>query len=109
LNPTFILVASTTAKLCRVLVGKITKKWQNFPFFWMSRQNFLGSRWNISTSENMRNWTVEKCLYAAQIPPRKIKFDARNFQKSVEKEYFACAARLVAHRSMQPMRKLREF
>jgi hypothetical protein len=26
LNPTFILVVSTTAKLCRVLVGKMAKK-----------------------------------------------------------------------------------
>jgi hypothetical protein len=51
LNPTFILVASTTAKMCRVLVQKITKKWQNFTFFGVTRQNFLGSRWHISTNE----------------------------------------------------------
>ncbi len=51
MNPTFILVASTTAKLCRVLVEKMAKKWQNFTFFEVTRQNFLGSRWNISTNE----------------------------------------------------------
>ncbi len=51
MNPTFILVASTTAKLCRVLVGKITKKCHFFTFFGVTRQNFLGSRSNISTNE----------------------------------------------------------
>ncbi len=47
----FILVASTTAKLCRVLVGKMAKKCHFFTFFGVTRQNFLGSRWNISTNE----------------------------------------------------------
>jgi hypothetical protein len=51
LNPPFILVASTTAKLCRVLVEKMAKKCQFFTFFGVTRQNFLGSHWNISTNE----------------------------------------------------------
>ncbi len=51
MNPTFILVASTTAKLYHVLVEKMVKKRQIFTFFWVTRQNFLGSRWNISTNE----------------------------------------------------------
>ncbi len=51
MNPTFILVASTSAKLCRVFVEKMTKKCQFFTFFRMSRQNFLGSCWNITTNE----------------------------------------------------------
>jgi hypothetical protein len=53
LNPTFILLASFTAKLCRVLVEKMTKKCQFFTFFGVTRQNFLGSRWNISTNETV--------------------------------------------------------
>ncbi len=36
-----------------LLVEKMTKKWQNFTFFWMSRQNFLSSRLNISTNETV--------------------------------------------------------
>ncbi len=51
MNPTFILVASTTAKLCRALVEKMAKKCQFFTFFGVTRQNFLGSRWNITTNE----------------------------------------------------------
>ncbi len=51
MNPTFILVASTTAKLCRVLVEKMARKCHFFTFFGMTRQNFLSSRWNISTNE----------------------------------------------------------
>ncbi len=50
-EPPFILVASTTAKMCRVLVEKMAKKCQFFTFFVVTRQNFLGSRWNISTNE----------------------------------------------------------
>ncbi len=50
-EPTFILVASTTTKICRVLVEKMAKKCQFFTFFGVTRQNFLGSRWNISTNE----------------------------------------------------------
>jgi hypothetical protein len=46
-----MLVASTTAKLCRVLVEKMAKKCQFFTFFGVTRQNFLGSRWNITTNE----------------------------------------------------------
>ncbi len=53
MNPTFILVASTTAKMCRVLVEKMAKIWQNFTFFWGDQANFLGSRWNISTNETV--------------------------------------------------------
>ncbi len=51
MNPPFILVASTTAKMCRVLVEKMAQKWQKFTFFGVTRQNFVGSRWNISTNE----------------------------------------------------------
>ncbi len=51
MNPTFVLVASITAKLCRVLVEKMAKKCQFFTFFGVTRINFLGSRWNISTNE----------------------------------------------------------
>ncbi len=51
MNLPFILVASTTAKLCRVLVGKMAKKCHFFTFFGVTRQNFLGSRWNILTNE----------------------------------------------------------
>jgi hypothetical protein len=29
----------------------MTKKCHFFTFFWVTRQNFLGSRWNISTNE----------------------------------------------------------
>ncbi len=46
-----MLVASTTAKMCRVLVEKMAKKCHFFTFFEVTRQNFLSSRWNISTNE----------------------------------------------------------
>jgi hypothetical protein len=46
-----MLVASTAAKLCRVFVKKMTKKCNFSRFFGVTRQNFLGSRWNISTNE----------------------------------------------------------
>jgi hypothetical protein len=39
--------------MCRVLVEKMAKKCQFFTFFGVSRQNFLGSRWNISTNETV--------------------------------------------------------
>ncbi len=51
MNPPFILVASTTAKMCRILVEKMAKKCHFFTLFGVTRQNFLGSRWNISTNE----------------------------------------------------------
>ncbi len=51
MNPPFILVAITTAKMCRILVEKMAKKSHFFTFFGVTRQNFLGSRWNISTNE----------------------------------------------------------
>jgi hypothetical protein len=46
-----MLVASTAAKLCRVFVEKMTKKCNFSHFFGVTRQNFLCSRWNISTNE----------------------------------------------------------
>ncbi len=60
MNPPFILVASTTAKMCRILVEKMAKKSHFFTFFGVIMQNFLGSRWNISTNEpvleRLLNW-----------------------------------------------------
>jgi hypothetical protein len=37
--------------MCRVLVEKMAKKCHFFTFFGVTRQNFLGTRWNISTNE----------------------------------------------------------
>jgi hypothetical protein len=37
--------------MCRILVEKKAKKCHFFTFFGVTRQNFLGSRWNISTNE----------------------------------------------------------
>jgi hypothetical protein len=37
--------------MCRVLVEKMAKKCQFCTFFWVTRQNYLGSRWNISANE----------------------------------------------------------
>ncbi len=42
-----MFVASMTAKLCRVLVGKMVKKWQFFMFFGWPGKIF----WNISANE----------------------------------------------------------
>jgi hypothetical protein len=64
-DPTFILVAITTAKMCHVLVEKMAKKCHFFTFFEVIRQNFLGSRQNISTNEpvlerllNLNFWDI---------------------------------------------------
>ncbi len=37
--------------MCLILVEKMAKKCHFFTFFGVTRQNFLGSRWNISTNE----------------------------------------------------------
>jgi hypothetical protein len=59
----------------------MAKKWQYFTFFEVTRQNFLGSRWNISTNEtvlerllNFRNFGKKFTLIAhpvrAREPPK---------------------------------------
>ncbi len=80
-EPPFILVASTTAKMCRILVEKMAKKCHFFTFFGVTRQNFLGSRWNISTNEPVLERLLNFWIFGTREPPKAKKSKIRVTRK----------------------------